>query len=360
MRDHLPLSILVLFGALALGVILLPQIASAWFLNLANISLARAQSLAADSIPRRGELDAAAVNIARAGEKTGNPRLTIARARVPFLRGDMAQAFGAFESADAIHSDAIAQFLWGESAYDSAATDLAFAHWRAAGAIEFFVQQALRAQDAHEWAEAQRLARIAVGIEPSRAEAHYVLGDALGQQSSADQAALSELDQALALTNDPEFISTILSRKGELLVSQGKYVAALDLFAEARAVAPTDARPRTDYATTLLRFSPERRTEVEGLLGQVVYDSPWYIAAYIALSDIASSDGDLEGAEAWLQRGLGKNPAHPDILVPLSDLYVRENRLEQARQALELATKQETHKDTLQEIADRLERLGQP
>ncbi len=360
MRAHTLLLILVLIGALALGVVLLPQIASAWLLNLANASLARAQSLPADSPRRLDALDEAAANVTRAQEIASGPRLLLAQARVLILRGDDSRALSTFESAGVAPSDTIGQFLWGESAYESNRADIAFAHWRAAGAVEFFIQEAHRAQDAHQWQTAERMARIAVGIEPARAEAHYVLGDALGWLSSADPVALSELDQALALTNDPEFISTILSRKGELLADRGRYDQALDLFKQARAVAPIDARPRTDYAMTLLRASPEAHQEAEALLKQVIDDSPWYSAAYVALADIASSEGKLKEAEAWLQTGLASNPNHPGLLMPLAELYVRENRIEPARQALVLAIKNETRADALQEIAHRLERLKAP
>ncbi len=361
MRVHLLFLILVLLAALALGVMVFPQVASAWFLNLANASLARAQSLPADSPQRLVSLQEADRDLTRTREIMRTPRMALAQARVSLLRGDTKQALGVFESTGAAPpSDAIAEFLWAESAYASNLPETAFAHWRAAGAIEFFMQEAHRAQDAHRWRTAEQMARIAVGIEPARPEAHYVLGDALAWQSNSNPVALRELDQALALTDDPEFISTILSRKGELYASQGKLQEALDLFERARHVAPIDARPRADYATALLRLSPDARSEASALLEQVIDDSPWYTAAYVALANIDTSDGDLPSAEAWLQKGLSRNPDHAGLLVPLAELYVKEQRVDLARQALVLALKNETRADGLQDIAGRLERLDAP
>jgi tetratricopeptide (TPR) repeat protein len=360
MRVHLLLLILVLLVALALGVMVFPQVASAWFLNLANASLARTHSLPADSPQRLDALQEADANLARTREIAHAPRQVLAQARASLLRGDTEQALTIFESTGGAPSDAIAEFLWAESAYASNQPETAFAHWRAAGAIEFFMQEAHRAQDAHQWRTAEQMARIAVGIDPALPEAHFVLGDALAWQSNGDPAAPFELDQALALTDDPEFISAVLSRKGELYASQGKLQEALDLFERARQVAPIDARPRTDYATTLLSLSPDARPEALALLKQVTDDSPWYTAAYVALANIAAGDGDLQNAEAWLQKGLARNPNHPGLLVPLADLYVREQRVALARQALVLALKNETRADALQEIANRLEKLDKP
>ncbi len=361
MRAHLLFLILVLLAALALGVMVFPQVASAWFLNLANASLARAQSLPADSPQRLVSLQEADGELTRTRQIMRTPRLALAQARVSLLRGDSEQALRVFESTGAATPpDAIAEFLWAESAYASNLPEKAFAHWRAAGAIEFFIQEAHRAQDAHQWRTAEQMARIAVGIEPALPEAHYVLGDALAWQSNANPVALRELDQALALTDDPEFISTILSRMGELYASQGKLQEALDLFERARQVAPIDARPRTDYATTLIKLSPDARSDASALLRQVIVDSPWYTAAYVALANLAASDGDLQSAEVWLQKGLARNPNHAGLLVPLADLYVREQQVDLARQSLVLALKNETRADGLQEIASRLERLDAP
>lgn len=360
MRVHLLLLIIVLLLALALGVMVFPQVASAWFLNLANASLARTYSLPADSPQRLEALQEADASLARTREIADTPRLALAQARASLLRGDTEQALAIFESTGGPPSDAIAEFLWAESAFASNQPEMAFAHWRAAGAIKFFMQEAHRAQYAHRWRTAEQMARIAVGIDPALPEAHFLLADALAWQSNGNPAVPRELDQALALTDDPEFISTVLSRKGEWYASQGRLQEALDLFERARQVAPIDARPRTDYATTLLSFSPDARPVASALLQQVIDDSPWYTAAYVALANIAASDGDMENAEAWLQKGLARNPNHPGLLVPLADLYLREQRVDLARQTLVLALKNETRADALQEIANRLVKLDKP
>jgi predicted Zn-dependent protease len=155
-------------------------------------------------------------------------------------------------------------------------------------------------------------------------------------------------------------LSTILSRKGEVLVGQDKARQAIDLFVEARAIAPLDARPRTDYAVTLLKLQPDARDIAKSVLNQIVSDSPWYTAAYIALANISKTSGDANGAETWLNRGLVRNPDNPDLLFALGQFYARQDRVEEARTILVRALSVETHADSLESIATALTGLAGP
>jgi tetratricopeptide (TPR) repeat protein len=159
------------------------------------------------------------------------------------------------------------------------------------------------------------------------------------------------------LTRDPDVKSRALSRQGEVLAEQGKLRDALDAFQRARGIAPIDARPRTGYALAQLQSDPGARDEAIALLVQVVSDSPWYTAAYIALAQIAEKNSDAPGAEIWLKTGLGKNPNDPRLLLPLGELYARQNRVAEARATLELALKYETHTDDRDAITRALERI---
>jgi tetratricopeptide (TPR) repeat protein len=217
-----------------------------------------------------------------------------------------------------------------------------------------------RALDNHQWSVAEDCARIAVAIDPNTADAHFVLGDALSRQSGGNAEALDELDRARKLTRDPELLSTFLSRTGEILTSQGQLQEALAYFDQARSVAPIDARPRTDYALTLLKLQPKTREQAVALLNQVVGDSPWYTAAYIALADISETAGNAKGAEEGLQRGLARNANNPDLLFALGQFYARQNRLDEAKATYVLALKHETRADNLQSIANALGELNGP
>jgi tetratricopeptide (TPR) repeat protein len=214
------------------------------------------------------------------------------------------------------------------------------------------VQQMHRADDNHAWKQAEDFARIAVGIRPNDADAHLVLGDALSRQNINNPEAMRELERAQQLTGDHELLSTILSRQGEILEGQGKLQQALEYFNRARAVAPIDAHPRTDAALVMLKLQPGMREQVVALLTQVVNDSPWYTAAYIALANVAENDGDVKGAEEWYSKGLARNENSPDLLFAEGEFYARQHQLDRAKATLTLALKYETRADNLQTIAN--------
>ncbi len=332
-----------------------PSLAGAWFVNQANSAIAQASSLPQDSVARSSDLIAAENELNSARGFLYTSRALLAQTRILLARGDAAGAARTFDQADAsLRADPIARFVWADAAQSSDQAALAIEQWRSAGAYTYFSQQMHRAADSHQWRAAEADARRAVGIDPNNADAHLVLGDALSQQDVNDPAALTELDRARELTRDPEVLSTIISRQGEILVSQGKLQAALDYFNQARAVAPTDARPRTDYALTLLKLQPAARDQAVALLNQVVGDSPWYTLAYIALANISETGSDSKGAEDWLQQGLARNANNPDILFALGQFYARQHRLDEARSTLVLALKYETRADNLKTIVDSL------
>ncbi len=336
-----------------------PRIASALSLNLANVDIAHAAALPPDSPRRSPILNTAKNRLNQAQSLAAINRLLLAETRILLARGDNSAAARMFDRADAtLRSDPIALFDWAEAAWQSDQPQVAIEHWRAADAYVYFVQQMHRAQDSHAWKLAERYARIAVGISPNDADAHLVLGDALSRQDVNNPEAISELERAQQLTSDHELLSTIISRQGEILVDQGKLQQALDYFNRARAVAPIDARPRTDAALVMLNLQPSVRDQAVSLLTQVVNDSPWYTAAYIALASISETDGDIQGAGEWYSRGLARNENNPDLLFAEGEFYARQHQIDQAKASLELALKYETRVDNLDSIKRALVRLG--
>jgi tetratricopeptide (TPR) repeat protein len=344
--------LVVIIAALVIGAILFPQAASAWFLNAANAQIARAATT--DSSERAAALANADTQITQARQLANEPRLSLAQARAALARGDAAGVLAT--ASPSLQSDPIAQFVWANAAWQARDVDTAFARWRDAGALVFFVNQTYRALDKHDWQDAEKFARIAIGIAPDYADTHFALGDALSRQDPANSEALRELERAEMLARDDEFRSTILSRRAEILAQQGKLRDALVLFDQARRVAPLDARPRTGYALAQLQLDPNARAAI-ALLTQVVTDSPWYTAAYGALAQIAEKEGDGAGAETWLKTGLAKNPNDPRLLFPLGELYARQGRTADARTTLRLALKLETRADAVRAISRALEKL---
>jgi tetratricopeptide (TPR) repeat protein len=353
------LAIAIAVVMLFISAIIFPQAASAWFLNSANAHVARAVSLPHNAPNRLLVLTQADAQAHQARQFADLGRLPLAEARAALARGEPQHAADALSNGStSLRADFMAQYIWAEAAWQLRQPTVAFEHWRAAGASEYFLKQAYRAAEKDEWGEAADAASIAIGIAPELAEAHYVLGDALSRQDVNDPEAQRSIERAAELTRDNELLATILSRKAEILASQGNLRDALDVFSQARRVAPIDARPRTGYALALLQLRPDAREEATALLMQVVGDSPWYIAAYVALAQIAETRGDIKGAEEWLHKGLANNPNDARLLFPLGEFYARQGRIADARATLTLALKYETHADDRQAIERALERLG--
>lgn len=348
----------LLFLLLAAGV-LLPFVASAWSLNRADIDLAHASALPTDS-PRRVSYLSEAASLLGVGPGPAGGRIVLAQARTSLDRGDVASALANFERLDeAVQQDPVAQFAWGQAALQAQQPESAYAHWRQGGAYEYFSQQMHRADDRHDWQAAADYARIAVGIDPSSADAHYILGDAWSRIAGWQNDALAEIGRAQSLTTDPEFLSTIISRRGEILGSQGRWSEALVAFEQARSVAPIDARPRTGFALALVELDPAYTAQAQALLEQVTQDSPWYTAAYVALARFSESANDLASAEKWLEDGLTHNPNNAELLFALGQFHARHGRIDQAKADLASALKFVVPADELRAISEALAALSQ-
>lgn len=350
MRFLIPATVLVI------SIIISPFAISALFMNLANANIARATLLPQDAPDRVAALADSAFNLQRARQFLELARVPLADSRLALARGESDRAATVLQ-ASSLQSDFIAQFLWADAEWETRQPSDAFLHWRAAGAFVYFIQQAHRAQDRRAWAGQENFARIAAGIDSNSADAHFLLGDALSRQDVNNREALTELDRAKDLTQDKELLAAVLSRKAETLSAQGKLPEALDIFSQARAIAPMDARPRTGYALTQLQLRPDARTDSIALLTQAINDSPWYSAAYIALANLSEARADMTDAEQWLQSGLAKNPKDARLFFALGEFYARQKRYGEARSAFLFALQNESHADALISIARALQTL---
>ncbi len=347
---------IILIGAVAITALILPQAASAWLLNLANLNLARAASLPMDAPARADALSAADAQLGSARAFVASGWIALAQMRAALAGGDALRATQIDPP-----SDFIAQFWAGNAAWQMGNQDAAWAAWRAAGAFEYFIQQAHRASFQHDWGAAEQWARIAVGIAPASADAHFVLGDALSQQSVANIEAIQELNRAADLTHDQEFLSTALTRHGEILAARGDYAGAIEYYNRAIRVAPLDARPRTGLARVWLEPAAPVHGDADALLKQVVTDSPWAVSAFVLLAQNAERwHNDPQGAEAWYRAGLEKNPHDPLLLFERAEFYARTNRWSEAKANYVLALQYETHADQLQLVAHRLAAVSAP
>lgn len=349
--------ILVCLFILALA---FPSAIGIWQMNIANSSYAKAMSLPTDSPVRTEALSSMRMLENKAYFYPQQPRLAWLSAREEMM-SDPRAAARVLEAYSHIFSlDFMEQFLWGNAEWAAGNRDAAFEHWRNAGALKYFVEEGYRARFRDDWVQAEDYARIAVGIAPEDARSHFLLADVLISQGKGYDEALGELERAAQIVGDGnnEFLSTILSRQGELLANQEKYKPAIDYFNRARQIAPLDARPHTDYADTILKIDPTATTEARALLTQVVTGSPWYVDAYILLAEISEKDGDLAKTENWYMIGLDKNPNDARLLFPLGEFYARQNRSGEAKETLTLALKYETRPNVLLAISRALTQVN--
>lgn len=348
--------VLGLLSFVLIAILVFPTAASAWYRNQANARIARAVATN-DASARLDALNDAEAQLKQAESWSRDALIEFARARAALARDDAPRAVTAMRATnDALRGDGIAQFIWGYAEWYAGNPSAAFEHWRAAGAFDYFLNEARRASFKHQWEKAAEFARLAVGVQPDDVNARYMLGDVLGYLDA--DAALRELERAQALTNDHELLGTIWSRQGEILAARGEFSAALALFDAAMRVAPRDARPRTDAARVLLATQPDARARAIELLHESLTVAPWYVAAYITLAQIAESDGDLRAVEEWFAKGLANARNHPDLLFARAQFYVRQNRLAEAKADLLAAMRYETREDELHKIQRALETLN--
>ncbi len=187
----------LLNSGIILGLILtaftFPQLAATLFLNLANTQIARAVSLPTDAPDRAILLADADVNLTRARSFSDPSRTMLADARSALARNDATGALEIFNASGAVlRDDSITQFTWADAAWRANRREEAFAHWRAANALEYFRQQMYRAQERREWRDAENFSRIAIGLNPDFADGYYVLGVALSHQDINDPDVMPE------------------------------------------------------------------------------------------------------------------------------------------------------------------------
>jgi Flp pilus assembly protein TadD len=94
---------------------------------------------------------------------------------------------------------------------------------------------------------------------------------------------------------------------------------------------------RADFDNAVRMMQQERYREGIELLGRVTAQAPDVTAAHIDLGIAYRKVGDLEQAEASLQRALALNPRHPVVHNELGMLYRKSGRFDEARASYEQA-----------------------
>lgn len=98
-----------------------------------------------------------------------------------------------------------------------------------------------------------------------------------------------------------------------------------------------DGDARADYDRALELLGQGNLQDGSELLHAVIEQAPDLIAPHIDLAIAHHRQGDLEGAERYLDAALSINPAHPIALNELGIVYRETARFSEARQSYEAA-----------------------
>jgi len=101
--------------------------------------------------------------------------------------------------------------------------------------------------------------------------------------------------------------------------------------------ASVDGAVRADFERALRLLAENRSAEGVQLLVRVTESAPELTTAFIDLGIACGQVGDLERAEAALERAHELSPRHPVVLNELGMLYRRTGRFEKARASYERA-----------------------
>jgi tetratricopeptide (TPR) repeat protein len=213
--------------------------------------------------------------------------------------------------------------------------------------------QAFRAHQAGHRADAERLYRDVLAVEPRNAAALHLLGALLHQTGRTDEA-VSLMRQAIAIEpRNPDYHYNL----GCVLNAAGRMDEAIESLSKAIALKPQYPEAHFELGNALART--ERLAEAEAALQSVVKAQPDNADAMNNLARVIWNAGRREEAMATWQRAAQRQPANALVHFNIASAEIEMGRPENAEASLRraLAAKSDYHQ-AKQRLAALLLSLG--
>ena len=220
--------------------------------------------------------------------------------------------------------------------YDEAAATLAEVRRRDPGNLAARIKGALLDARLGRVAEAEAGAREAIARQPANAEAHYVLGLALEQKGSLDEAT-AEMQRVHDLSPSHlgalSHLVTIETRRGR----RGEAERWRKAQQEALFRAHVEERVRDHRIKGVAAFNGEDYTTALREFQEIAREDPDDPQVHLHLGSTYLALGNLEEATRELGRCLSLDPRNDRALAELGRARAMANRLEEAIEALQRA-----------------------
>jgi tetratricopeptide (TPR) repeat protein len=182
--------------------------------------------------------------------------------------------------------------------------------------------------------EAADLARQAVAANPTNGMARVALARALLAQGNVDQAQ-NELRPVIDAAPD---LVPVLTLAGQIQVRQGDTAGARQSFS--RALAQDPRSPEALGGLVNLSLAAKRRDEAAALVNTQLGKAPDDPILQIIAGRTYAATGDLARSEAALRRAIDLDPSLMEAYHVLGQVFVRQNKLDEARTAYEARLKE--------------------
>jgi len=192
------------------------------------------------------------------------------------------------------------------------------------------------------WRDAVTLHTHAVAVTRDNALEHHRLGNALRMEKRFEEA-LPHYERAVELAPRQGGAHFGL---GDLLLRAGRFEAAVKAYRRGLRLEPKHARGQANLGLALLRLERyaeaqphlKRSLELQARVGSGVGSTPTELATpHVALADVLSRLGDLDGAIAHYERALAIDGSRARAGGNLGMTLARAGRFEEARPLLEQA-----------------------
>ena len=209
------------------------------------------------------------------------------------------------------------------------------------GPVNSMLREAKSAMSHSDYARAADLLQNVVRMDPTKAEAFFLLGTAAQHQKQFRKALLA-FNKAAEL--DPEHLQARIEA-ARLLVAGRQHQQALPLVDQVLARDP--GRDEALLLKGAILLAQERYPQADAFFKETMEKGVNLPDIYLLQASSLSRQKDPEGAERTLKEGLAKHPKAVNLSVALAQLYVQTKRMdaaiEQYKQVLKLDPDNSAH-----------------